>query len=123
VPLIDGGTVRLPRIVGQGRALDMILTGRAVKAEEALAWGLADRVVPASQALAAAQELAQEITRFPQTCMRTDRASALNQWSASLEAALGYEAREGLKPLMAEALSGAAKFAGGLGRGGDFGAI
>src|SRR6201988_3019126 len=82
VPLIDGGTVRLPRLVGQGRALDMILTGRAVGAEEALATGLADRVFDEGQALVAAQALAGEIAAFPQACLRADRASALAQWDA-----------------------------------------
>lgn len=123
VPLIDGGTVRLPRIVGQGRALDMILTGRPVKADEALAWGLADRVAPPLKARQAAEALAREITRFPQLCLRTDRASALRQWSLSAEEALRFEAREGAAPLSAEAVAGAARFAGGLGRGGDFDAI
>ena len=81
VPLIDGGAIRLPRIVGQGRALDMILTGRRVDADEALAWGLADRLTPPGGALAAAQALAAEISRFPQACMRADRGVALDQWS------------------------------------------
>src|SRR5690606_5164512 len=81
VPLIDGGTVRLPRIIGQGRAMDMILTGRAVDAQEALQWGLANRVVKAGEARAAAVSLAKEIARFPQACMRADRASAYAGWS------------------------------------------
>jgi hypothetical protein len=92
VPLIDGGTVRLPRIVGQGRALDMILTGRAVEAAEALSWGLADRVVAAGEALATAHELAAQIAAFPQLCLRADRASAFAQWDVSLEEALKVEA-------------------------------
>ena len=123
VPLIDGGTVRLPRIVGGGRALDMILTGRGVEAQEALAWGLADRVVPAGGALAAAQALAAEIARFPQTCLRADRRSALTQWDLPLADALRAEARGGAEPVREGAQAGAARFASGLGRGGDFGAI
>lgn len=120
VPLIDGGTVRLPRIIGQGRALDMILTGRAVAASEALAWGLADRLVPAGEALAAAQALAREIAAFPQLCMKTDRASAYRQWSLPLDAALALEAHDGMAPLRDEAVAGAARFAGGAGRHGNF---
>ena len=121
VPLIDGGTVRLPRIVGQGRALDMILTGRPVAADEALAMGLANRVVPEGQALAAAVELAKTIAAFPQLCMRTDRASALAQWSLPEAEALAREGREGAAPLMQEAARGAARFRDGAGRGGAFG--
>lgn len=120
VPLIDGGTVRLPRIVGQGRALDMILTGRPVEAAEALAIGLADRVVPEGGALAAAQALAAEIARFPALCMRTDRMSAYRQWDFDLAGALRFEGREGAKPLRAEAVTGAERFAKGAGRGGSF---
>jgi len=121
VPLVDGGTVRLPRIVGQGRALDMILTGRPVAAPEALAMGLANRLTAPGGALEAAQALAREIARFPQLCMKTDRASALRQWDLELPEALRNEAREGAKPLAAEARGGAARFVGGVGRGGDFG--
>jgi enoyl-CoA hydratase len=88
VPLIDGGTVRLPRIVGMGRALDMILTGRAVQADEALAMGLASRVVETGQALVVAQQLAREIAAFPQQCMLADRASAYGQWDLPLAQAL-----------------------------------
>ena len=91
VPLIDGGTVRLPRIVGQGRALDMILTGRPVDAAEALAIGLANRVVAEGQALAAAQALAAEIAHFPALCMRTDRMSAYRQWDFDLADALRFD--------------------------------
>ncbi|MFN3591632.1 MAG: crotonase/enoyl-CoA hydratase family protein [Thermaurantiacus sp.] len=120
VPLIDGGTVRLPRIVGEGRALDMILTGRPVAAGDALAWGLADRLVPAGEALAAAQALAAEIARFPQTCLRADRASALRQWSLAEADALAAEARGGAAPLREEAVAGAARFTAGAGRGGAF---
>ncbi len=120
VPLIDGGTVRLPRIIGQGRALDMILTGRPVHAAEAHAWGLADRLVPAGTALAAAQALAADIARFPQICLRADRASALSQYDMALTDALYAEAHGGLAPLRAEAVAGAARFAGGAGRSGVF---
>lgn len=121
VPLIDGGTVRLPRIIGQGRALDMILTGRAVEAREALAIGLANRVVAAGQALAEAQKLAHEIACFPALCMRTDRMSAYRQFDFDLADALKFEGREGEKPLRAEARAGAERFKQGEGRGGRFG--
>ena len=120
VPLIDGGTVRLPRIVGQGRALDMILTGRPVDAPEALAFGLANRVVAAGEALAEAQRLAASIAAFPALCMRTDRMSAYRQWDFDLPEALRFEGCEGQRPLRAEAQAGAARFAGGAGRGGEF---
>ncbi len=123
VPLIDGGTVRLPRLVGMGRALDMILTGRPVAAREALAWGLADRVVAAGAAREEAVKLGREIARFPELCMRTDRMSAYRQWDMELIAALKMEGREGLPPLIEGAREGAARFAGGKGRGGDFNAI
>jgi enoyl-CoA hydratase len=116
VPLIDGGTVRLPRVVGQGRALDMILTGRAVGAEEALAFGLANRIVDDGQALAVAVALAQEIASFPQACMRADRASALAQWSLPLAQALAAEGAGGYPAVTAEGLGGAARFAAGAGR-------
>ena len=91
VPLVDGGTVRLPRIVGQGRALDLILTGRPVTAEEALRIGLADRVAPNGESRAVAEALASEIAQFPQRCMRADRRSALEQWSLPENAALANE--------------------------------
>jgi enoyl-CoA hydratase len=120
VPLIDGGTVRLPRLIGHGRALDMILTGRAVGAAEAFAFGLANRVVPKGQALTEALRLAEEIARFPQLCMRTDRMSSYRQWGLTLEDALSAEGRAGAEPLFAEAEAGAARFAGGRGRGGRF---
>jgi len=120
VPLIDGGTVRLPRIVGQGRALDLILTGRPVGAEEALAIGLANRVVPDSEARAEAERLAAEIARFPQLCLRTDRASAYAAFEGDLASALGAEAIAGAAPVREGARAGAARFAEGRGRGGDF---
>jgi len=116
VPLIDGGTVRLPRIVGLGRALDLILTGRPVDAQEALAIGLANRVVPVGTSRAAAEALAAELARFPQLCMRHDRLSAYEQHDLPLDAALANELRHGLVALEREALDGAARFAAGEGR-------
>jgi enoyl-CoA hydratase len=123
VPLIDGGTLRLPRVIGQGRAMDMILTGRAVDAQEALLWGLANRLVKAGEARAAAVALAKEIARFPQACMRADRASAYAGWSLGLDDALKAEARRGAPVIAKESTAGAARFASGKGRGGDFGSI
>jgi len=115
VPLIDGGTVRLPRIVGAGRALDMILTGRAVAAHEALSFGLVNRVVDDGGALAAARELALAIAGFPQDCLRADRASALAQWDLPLADALRQEGAGGFT-VLAEGLAGAERFAAGAGR-------
>ncbi|MDW5596505.1 crotonase/enoyl-CoA hydratase family protein [Conexibacter stalactiti] len=116
VPLIDGGTVRLPRIVGLGRALDLILTGRPVSAKEALAIGLATLVVPPGESRTAAEALARELARFPQLCMRHDRLSAYEQHELPLEQALANELRHGLVALEHEALDGAARFAAGEGR-------
>jgi enoyl-CoA hydratase len=121
VPLIDGGTVRLPRLIGTGRAMDLILTGRPVDAAEALAIGLANRVVPPGEALAAAQELAAQLAAFPQTCMRHDRLSVLDQDGLSEADALDAEFAHGQVSLAADALAGAARFAGGAGRHGSFG--
>ena len=121
VPLIDGGTVRLPRIVGMGRALDLILTGRPVAADEALAIGLATQVVDDGQALAAAQALARQIAAFPQACMRADRASAYAQWELPLAEALRREGAGGYPIVAAEGVAGAARFASGAGRHGGFG--
>jgi enoyl-CoA hydratase len=120
VPLTDGGTVRLPRLIGASHALDMILTGRPVGAEEALTWGLANRVVPHGQARSEAQSLAAEIARFPQLCMRADRMSCHRQWGFDLAEALYNEAIGGDRPLREEASRGANRFAGGLGRKGSF---
>lgn len=120
VPLIDGGTVRLPRLIGQSRAMDMILTGRPVPAEEALSFGLANRVVPAGSARKEALKLAQQMAEFPQDCMRNDRLSAIQQWSLSSADALQLEAKIGRDSLRAGASTGAARFAGGKGRSGDF---
>jgi enoyl-CoA hydratase len=123
VPLIDGGTVRLPRLIGHSRALDMILTGREVGAREAFDWGLANRLVPEGQALAEAKVLAEQLAKFPQTCLRSDRRSSYDQWALDVPAALVNEARHGMPALRAETRKGAARFAAGKGRGGDFGEI
>jgi enoyl-CoA hydratase len=121
VPLIDGGTVRLPRLIGMSRAMDLILTGRAVSADEALMMGLANRVVPSGTALVAAQQLAREISAFPQTCMRNDRASAYASITLPETKALECEMRIGMDSLMSDGVSGAGRFAGGAGRHGSFG--
>jgi enoyl-CoA hydratase len=124
VPLVDGGTVRLPRIVGQGRALDMILSGRAVDAAEALQIGLVNRLVAPGQALNSALELAEQLSRFPQGCLRADRASALAQWGLGEEQAMAAEFAGGEAVVESgETLRGAERFSGGLGRHGDFSAI
>jgi enoyl-CoA hydratase len=120
VPLIDGGTVRLPRIVGQGRALDMILTGRPVEAREALQMGLANRVVPVGESLTTAHDLAEEIAAFPQLCMRTDRESSYRQWDLPLDAALRSEGAAGVPVVLAEGAAGAQRFVEGAGRHGEF---
>ncbi len=117
VPLIDGGTVRLPRLIGEGRALDMILTGRPVGAAEALAIGLANRVVPDGAARAAAEALARELAALPQICLRSDRLSALEQWDLDVAAAMANEFHRGAAVLgSGEARDGAARFARGAGR-------
>lgn len=121
VPLVDLGTVRLPRLIGHSRAIDLILTGRPVGAEEALAFGLANRVAPPGGALAMAIELAKSIAAFPQLCLRNDRLSAMEQWDLGEDAALRNETARGLATIRSgETLSGATRFAGGEGRGGRF---
>jgi enoyl-CoA hydratase len=121
VPLIDGGTIRLSRLIGHSRALDMMLTGRAVGAEEALAFGLANRVVPDGKARAAAEELAAQIAAFPQACMRHDRLSSYEQWGLPLGEALKNECRHGQVSLASgDAEAGAGRFREGEGRHGRF---
>lgn len=120
VPLIDGGTVRLPRLIGMSRAMDMILTGRPVDAAEALSFGLVNRVVPRGEARAAAEALAAQIARFPQTCLRQDRLSALEQDGMDEVAALRNELRRGEISLAADAMAGARRFVDGAGRHGAF---
>ncbi len=115
VPLIDGGTIRLPRLIGHARALDLILTGRAVDATEALAIGLVNRIAAPGAARAAAIELALEIASKPQAAMRGDRLSSYQQWDLTLDDAIGNELEHGKRALL-EGLSGAARFAGGAGR-------
>ncbi len=119
VPLIDGGTVRLPRIVGHGRAMDLILTGRKVDAAEALAIGLANRVCADGAALETALDLARELAKFPQACMRADRVSAIAQWSLEPADALVRE-WQSAETFRSEGSTGAARFASGKGRSGDF---
>jgi enoyl-CoA hydratase len=119
VPLIDGGTVRLPRLIGASRAMDLILTGRPVEAAEAYAIGLANRLVPHGEARTAAEALAAEIARFPQGCLRGDRASLLGQEGLPEDRAMAAEFAHGSSSL-AEATRGAARFAAGAGRHGDF---
>jgi enoyl-CoA hydratase len=121
VPLIDGGTVRLPRLIGAGRAMDLVLTGRSVDAAEALAIGLVNRLVPRGEALSTAQELAARLAALPQTCLREDRSSLLEQEGLDEAAALANEFRHGQVSLAADALSGAARFVAGEGRHGQGG--
>ena len=120
VPLIDGGTVRLPRIIGLGRALDLILTGRAVAADEALRLGLANRVVPSGTSREAAEELARQIAKFPLVCMLSDRRSVYESMDLPLSDALANEFALGAAALVQESVAGAQRFADGAGRGGAF---
>ena len=120
VPLIDGGTVRLPRIVGQGRALEIILTGRKVPAQECLTLGLCEYVTDTGGARAKAEELAQAIARFPQVCVRADRRSAIKSHGLSVREALIQEWYNGREALIVDGVAGAARFNDGLGRHGDF---
>jgi len=119
VPLIDGGTVRLPRLIGEGRALDLILTGRSVAADEALRIGLADRVVEPGTTRARAEELAEQLADLPQACLRNDRLSVLDVHGLDETEALRVELQHGMRSLHADALDGAARFAGGAGRHGE----
>jgi enoyl-CoA hydratase len=121
VPLIDGGTVRLPRLIGMSRALDLMLTGRAVSAQEAHAMGLANRLVADGQALSAAMELAKSLSAFPQTCMRNDRLSAYAQWGLEYEDAMRQEFAWGKATVASgETTLGATRFKDGMGRHGKF---
>jgi len=121
VPLIDGGTVRLPRLIGHSHALDLILTGRGVSGDEAQRMGLANRLVEPGQALVAATELAHQLAAFPQGCLRSDRESSYHQWGLPLDDALALETDLGLQVIRSgETHAGAARFAGGEGRHGQF---
>ena len=121
VPLVDGGTVRLPRLIGHSHAMDLILTGRGVSGAEARTMGLANRLVPKGQALTAAIELAEQLVRFPQRCLRADRRSAIDQWDLSEQQAMQCETRRGLEVIRSgEADAGAGRFSTGAGRHGKF---
>ena len=120
VPLVDGGTVRLPRLIGLSRALDLILTGRPVEAAEALQFGLANRVVPEGKAIESAKQLAEQIAAFPQTCMLGDRMSAYQQYDVQFEEAMANEFEHGTNAIQKEALGGASRFSSGAGRHGEF---
>jgi enoyl-CoA hydratase len=121
VPLIDGGTVRLPCLVGVGRAMEIILTGRKVSAEEALRIGACEHVVPDGESRQFAEAMAHDIARFPQDCLRADRRSVMMQQGLTLREAMRREWYNGIPALVAEGAAGAARFAAGKGRHGDFG--
>jgi enoyl-CoA hydratase len=121
VPLVDGGTFRLARLIGQSRAMDLVLTGRGIAADEALSMGLVNRVAPPGQALAEALTLASDLSKFPQRCLRSDRQSMLDQWSLTEDEALLHETRLGLETIRSgETREGARRFAEGHGRSGSF---
>lgn len=123
IPLIDGGTVRLPRLVGQGRALDIILTGRKVSAEECYRIGACERIAPHGRARELAEQLAHEIARFPQACVRSDRMSVYRQHGLPVRKALESEWRTSIGIITAEGIAGAERFSAGKGRHGDYGDI
>ena len=123
VPLVDGGTVRLPRLVGMGRAMEIILTGRKVPAEECMSVGLCEYLTPKGGARAKAEAVAQEIARFPQVCVRADRRSAIKSHGLSVREGLIQEWYNGREALIADGVAGASRFSEGLGRHGDFGKI
>lgn len=123
IPLLDGGTVRLPRLVGQGRAMEIVLTGRKVPADEALRIGLCEQVVPEGGARAAAEAMAREIARFPQAAVRADRRSVIEGHGRPVREALRIEWANGVDAHLREGAAGAGRFAAGLGRHGDFGRI
>ena len=123
VPLIDGGTVRLPRRVGEGRALDLILTGRKIDADEALRIGLCERIAPHGQARRVAEAMAADIARFPQACLRADRRSVSRAWGTDTRTGLEREWANSRHIVAEEGRAGAARFAAGKGRGGDFDSI
>ncbi len=124
VPLIDGGTIRLPRLIGHSHALDLILTGRGVSGDEAKSMGLVNRLTAPGEALAGALDLARQLSRFPQRCLRSDRLSSYRQWSLDLDAALREETWLGREVIRSgETRDGASRFAAGAGRHGDFESI